>query len=521
MTKLKSFSEMKGDVKMIVDPRDPKIMPIRLNRLLAFIAHYQTNHSGSSPTVTTMANELEVTDQVIRLYLNYLEQDGRIHRYGQNPIRIMVKDKPREIEEARKIDDIVMGKKPKGWVTTTPTERFASAEERRMKLARFIGEFWQNHGRAPNYKEMKQAVGTQSDGTVVYMLQALAKKGIVTPLSGKGNQPPVRLTENGAITLGLAPKYAPEPAPAKKVVVVDGDETRVVRLARFIESYRQEHHGRPPSYREMMKATGATFAGTIQTCIKALVKKGWVEDAFPGKGKTPTIRLSEKGRKALGLDEAVIKEEEKVRKPRQGKYDHCGRKRAAERAREVALAIHEYTEQFGFPPETKHIAARMGFRSASAVGQIVKVMVKNGWLHHEENRHGDYRLTEKGKAELLPKQEEHPLAAMKQDDEELEVQSPGFMTEPPVPPAPIAEEANWREGVRDEQRAVRNERDGPFSVPSVWEASELDRARVRVAELETRLREAERRAEAAMGPPMSMAEMAMALIEAGYTVRKG
>ena len=536
VTKLKSFSEMKGDVKLIVDPRDPKIMPIRLNRLLSFIAHYQENHSGSSPTVSTMANELDVTDQVIRLYLNYLEQDGRIHRYGQNPIRIMVRDKPREIEEARRIDDIVMGKKPKGWVTTTPEQRFTSAEERRMRLARFIGEFWQQHDRAPNYAEMKQAVGTQSDGTVVYMLHALAKKGIVSPLSGKGRAPSMRLTDNGKIALGLAPKYAPAPTPAppaKKVVVVEGGETRVVRLARFIEQYRREHHGRSPSYREMMKATDATFAGSVQTCIKKLVKKGWVEDAFPGKGKTPTIRLSDKGRKELGLNTPVIKEEEKkVRKPRQGKYDHCGRKRPMERASEVALAIHEYTEQFGFPPETKHIAARIGFKSQSAVGQIVKAMVKEGWLHHEENRHGDYRLTEKGKDALLPKKEEHPLAAMTQADEELEAQSPGFMTEPPVPPAPaveedgfITDEANWRNAVRDEQKrgSPTLRRHGAEVSPFVKEEpnSMLQLAKQRIVELETRLREAERRAEAVtMGPSMSMAEMAMALIEAGYIVRK-
>lgn len=440
-----------------------KSLPIVLDHLLAFIKHYQDTHSGVTPTMNTCANELGVTDAQIRYYLGKLEQDGRIHRFGQNPIRVMVKDSPMSLESARRATAAILGKPD---LPGTAQERFEAVDERRRQLGKFIAQYWSKKGRPPTYKEMMVEIDAPNFNWLDAQIQILRDRGFVKPGC-------LRLTDNGAIVYGLkkgeASVATQAPKPPRPTSYNTGSMAEAIaasdKKAEAVYAYIVEFnnkYGRTPLLKEIAGhfKMGAGHPANVAHLIKKLKKSGKISSAkgrnsivisgtagrhpryergeqilayikaFTQKhGRQPSMDQIAKGLGIGGGRAGDISHPFKImermgmisRTPGQhgvtilGEEDRpmnverkitiVDKRLSIPLAKRVAEFLDDYHRRFNATAAGREIAEGLGY-GGNSLSVTLNKMTERGWIHHQFAKKGDYSLTDLGRITLLDRHEE-------------------------------------------------------------------------------------------------------------------
>lgn len=274
---------------------DTKSMPIRLDRIVAFISYYQRKHEGQTPSKRTIANEMEDSEEAVQYWLNRLENIGHIHVVSRAPLRLMVRVTPPDLESARRMDNALKGSKI-GWEVNTAKERFDAAEAQRFRIAHFIGSYWQQNEKGPTLGEIATAVGMSGPGYVTGALQVLEERHLITfnpdvPRSA-------RLTEDGRMATGFVgivaekPRAPAQPRPtttsrAERLVVAQQarakrSQDRIDEVHRWMVDFAKER-GRMPDMGETAvhfeMGTGA--APNAAHIFYALKDRGLIRDHKP------------------------------------------------------------------------------------------------------------------------------------------------------------------------------------------------------------------------------------------------
>ena len=162
---------------------DPVAMPIRLDRLLAFILEWQNKHHGFTPSMRLMTEEMNIGYEAVKFYLNRLSELNRINltwnRDTNQPkviIPISLRDEIPGIVEARRLDDALVGRNVDP--SSTPSSRYEAAQGKRINLAKFIGAYNKRHGQGPTLREMMEFTGSTSEYTY-RMVGILEEQGYV------------------------------------------------------------------------------------------------------------------------------------------------------------------------------------------------------------------------------------------------------------------------------------------------------------------------------------------------------
>lgn len=478
-------SRREAGVKLIETPLN---IGLRLDRLMAFIGHYQDNHQGETPTVEVMANEMSTTKQTIRYWLGILENQGRVRRISQNPLRLMLKEGVKPIEAARKFDDIARGVTSGGWkeqiAEIQKEQRFQGAEARRFKLARFIGEFWEKHGFAPSLIQMMDAMNTTAGATVSFMLDALEHRGVIYR-PNKTRQYEVRLTPNGMSAFGMKEKKEAQVTETAKPTPSVGFTEITAERAKAADEKAHEIHDWMAEYQRRHK--------TLPTIPRIAQEFGYAEKTG-AKGmlqrmeRMGLFKFGPRGYRdgqLLGVD---LPKPEPRRLPKQpGKtrpvviWDHFFQ------AQRCAQAMLDYWRKVQGWPQITDLAGLMGYKSPTGPRRALTWMEERGFARRvkEDSRYSPWMLTEKGRNALLD-EEKPPLAKMVEEDERIEQDHPGWMT-----------------GETEEDMET------------------IRRLEAENAELKRRLAEALTATRPAQEPQkLSEADMVLALIDAGFDVRR-
>ena len=505
-TPIKSFAEL-GGARPGLTPTDKRALPIRLDRLLAFIADYQERNDKATPTVDAMANEMGVTPQTIRHWIGVMEQQGMIHRYGQNPIRIMVKQGAKSLEAARRLDDIATGAtQPTGWKGAIKElekgNRFEEANARRWRLARYIGEFWTEHKRGPSIPEMEAYIGAGSKGVVMAMLAALEDKGVIERAS-PGNACATRLTPSGCRALSI-------PCPTKeevKIAMETARHTANVEAAHearrqagakrvrdawaYMVNY-QRKHGHLPSQRDVARNIGLGTAGAVTKLAHRMVDRGLFEMGARGYRDGRLLKADlppPEPRQTIIVKQDAKKEEGGMRKKR-----NCTRHithNFEERARILAKIMADHFERYKGWPRFGLVNKAAGYSGASGASYDLREMANRGWAIQHGSRYDPWILTDAGRLALL-------------DDEKAD-------DTPPDVPTPETRREALASMTRDDEPQYQHDE---------W----LREAQAKVARLEAENHDLKRRlAEAitaAPGHKLTHADMVIELIDAGYSVRR-
>lgn len=433
---------------------DQKKTPIKMNRLVAFINHYQACNNGATPTVKAMANELDMFESSVRHLLNKLEERGVIYRVATNPLRVMIvrTDVVQTLEQARRIDGAFRGTAmPPGAEDASAKERYEAADAVRMQIGRFIGEMWQKEARGPGIREIMEFTGLKA-GHVDTALDILARRRLVKRTPGVAGS--LRLTEQGEQTFGIGTgKPAPRAnvlslngkSPDKKIIIVPGhreptepkrrtdmttDREKMIAEARrredaaldFIRQELPKTDGYLPSYTAIATAMGVTAGGTVMAALDRLEKQGRLRFLSKrAKGVSPLVEVVDQGKEQA--DEPKVEATQDTQdRPKQ--RVHNGKvKRGLPARRKMLAMLDEGIKLYGCPPTAQDIADEFGY-TPGGVNHAIRDLKDAGWIDYRPRNLGSMKITERG---------QRILDAIRKDEPEL--------AETQVHPAPAPEPA--------------------------------------------------------------------------------
>lgn len=269
-------------------------------RLLSFIAVFQRDNEGATPSYSAMANQLGILEEGARALLGRLENKGRVHFISRNPPRIMLTgDGQLPAHEPTPAD--LANAKPGA------ASRFLGAEGERMRLARYIGMYERDNGRGPSLREMCDFVGFGTPSYVQRMAEILAEKGVLQ----YGRGVPTRLTEVGQQLYGIKNGAKKMENKEKKVVVVPMHRAppanRVKHLCNELAAYKREHGtNAAPNFKKLGVAMGYTpkSNGAITYIVRKAVSAGFIVPRLP-RSQAP-LQFTEKGLKRFMPEMIVV-----------------------------------------------------------------------------------------------------------------------------------------------------------------------------------------------------------------------
>jgi SOS-response transcriptional repressor LexA/DNA-binding MarR family transcriptional regulator len=406
LASLEEIAERSAPVRRWVNERS---LPFLLNHLMAFIRDYQNKHNGVTPSVHTIANELEVTDQQVRFYINKLEQDGALHRYGQNPIRIMLKDSPPPIEVTRRLLEAL---KPVGKLDGTAKERYDAVDAKRQNLGRFIGMTQLVEGRPPTLRECMAYAEIDSPGWVTAQIGILRNRGLIHPEK-------TELTAEGRMTYGLEHikqeelKMEQKIATGRRLTIQEVQKIGQAKLKQQLAERREREgaaaleyikdhitkFGKSPSRDQIATGIGKSttskvpnaLGNLIYPTLKYLTAKGLIRRPNPKSHQIEVIGWK---------PPASRKEEMEVKKPiiipaRPRKTGH-GRVNPVGAMVKMLVALHKDIESYGYAKGADEYRSVLGY-TQSGVASVTRRLVDNG-LITKGTSFSSIRLTPMGAA---------------------------------------------------------------------------------------------------------------------------
>lgn len=354
-------------------------LPTMLDHLLSFVKHYQVQHNGSTPTVHVIANELGTTDQQVRFYINMLEQQGRLHRFGQNPIRIMLKDSPVPLDVSRRLTAALKGG---GNLDGTKKERYEAVDAKRQQLGRFIGETWKREDRAPTLREMMEFARTDSALWVTAQVEILRDRGMIDPfktaLTPAGEQTYGLTEENNVTTMqkGAASRRNLDKAhDARRAKYNSVTAERDAKAMEFIHGH-YERTGKLPNGPKIAEAVGmAPSYANSQPILKRLTDAGKIV-----RNKRGHLR-GIVGADARPAAEVAVAQGTKpaVAKPAHNKRPNG--KPSVLTMRHLAMLLYKEEREFGrIISTTEELTKAMGFKSETSINRVIQDMGEMGWL---------------------------------------------------------------------------------------------------------------------------------------------
>jgi len=478
---------------------DKKALSIRLDRVLAFIKNYQLTHGNASPPINVLMDEMEESEEAVRFWTNKLEANGDILIINHRPFSVLVKTKPIPLTDARRADNALKSGGAGGWETTTPKQRFEIVEGARMRLAEFIGQYWADHEKGPTYKEMGTVLGTSNTQLIHSAVTNLADRGIVT----HSDEPrSTKLTASGEDLFGGK----------KKVHGPSTDPSVLEKKYRAIHQYMLDHqksHGHPPSYADIASRFGYANSVSISNVVMQLAKRGLFK--HNEKYSTRSQLRYQKGR-AVEVDaqaQAPVAEKTKAKRAKAGKrmWTH------GKGLQNVAEALNNYFNEHGFFPNSSELARYIGHRGMGPVPALKK-MEELGYLKpRPKHSHAPHELTALGREKLLPKAKEQVPDGIEQAPAETELPPPSMELSRPISPLALPPAGSLLNPV---PRTTGN----LAFIPSE-SAEKLAALQEELRVTKARLADALTRApEPTQAPQMDVSDMVLALIDAGYVVRR-
>ena len=406
----KQFQALTLETSPIRRPKynDQKAMPIRMERLLAFIVEYQAKHNKQTPTVDTLANEMETTTGIVMYWLRILDTRGKIHFISQWPLRVMVRADVSSLDDARRMDDALVNKLPVDGNGSTAYERYQLAEQERHQLARFIGGYHADHGHGPSLREMMEFLNTTNGNRVSRMLDILEEKGYVA------RQPDVpgslHLTANGRIAF-------------MSTITIDRNTNRQARLADALQTAlqrnaakfnekvvtvhdwmvrftraEQRYPTKTEATDEYQRITKTTSKHPLQEAFREMKRRGWLLEGGPGRSQTV---LNKDGTYILNETRVVAAPAFVPVQQETGPTGRARRMSPARRAEKIIQFIAAFWNDWGRGPQYSDIAEAVGYKKSAGVAKNLDYLEDLGYVTRIKNKQGSVKVTPLGAEKFL------------------------------------------------------------------------------------------------------------------------